>query len=731
MKTKNTNSFAEHMNRVVKNMNNSISALNGLSETIISNDDVVNIDMNDGTTIQIPSYQNLLNRLKVVENTVETFTGGSGIVKTVDGANRQIKVETLPSVPARITNIESPTTFKTNANWFFESLMFPKIVVPIDLTNKVEDNSDRLLVNRVIIPLTEDNELFYDEQIKDKNLSYEALITLLSDNRVEYYEDLETIYFPLKSEKYKGNFTIVNSEVTDGVRWYYLDNLFYGYNNDVNNTANKELNVGDVLRYYNSLFEISNIDKNLQRITLTASMGLDNPIVGGEFLFYESPFANKSIEVGVGINEINCIYFKGVDEDFNIVCNNWSDCVNFISNNLVNEDEETLYSFYKNYVSDFGAEWISQAKEKRISAYSGHIPNVPELNSNNFKVVHINTQLNSTLDKDKIINLSSQITSLKSTIESSRNTIAQIKASLTTVSLESDRYRLQNLLNNEELTLTTSTSEYNSLVNELLAFSKENDINLSNPKYRVRGFFMIPELINNEDIIGFDIKYRYIKNDETGVDLGTYTYSSNDGQVSSTAVFSDWNLTSSHLKEKRYNEELDTFEWVEENVGDGNSININQIDIPINAGEKVEFCVRAISEAGYPNCPLKSQWSDTVIIAFPDNLIATSQIANLINDVKSDYNSIQLNSVLESAGFYSHISDERISTSDETKTYHHNAENIYYDKKGKDSNGNETNETISVKTILDELLGIKQASLELKIAELENKIKELEERLKE
>jgi hypothetical protein len=701
MNTKNTNSFAEHMNRVVKNMNNSISALNGLSETIISNDDVVNIDMNDGTYIQIPSYQNLLNRLKVVENTVENFTGGNGVVKTVDGTNRQIKVETLPKVPTRITNVVAPTKFKTNANWFFESLMFPKIVVSIDLTDKVEESSDRLLVNRVIIPLNDDNNKFYEEQIKDKNLSYENLISLLTSKEVDYYEDLETVYFPLKSEKYSGIFNIIKSETINGIEWYYLDTLFYGYSNDTNNTANIELKLGDTLRYYNSLFEIANIDKNTKRISLKPTIGLDKPIVGADFSYYESPFASKNIEIGIGIDEINCVYLKGVDENFNLTCAKWSECVNFISNNLVNENEETLYSFYRNYVSDFGAEWISQAKEKRVSAYNGSIPNIPTLNSNDFKVVHINTQLNSTLDKNKIIDLSSQITSLKSTIESSRNTIAQIKSNLASASVDSERYQLQNLLTNEELTLSTSTSEYNSLVNELLAFSKENDINLANPKYRVRGFFAIPEPINGEEVIGFDIKYRYIKNDETGVELGTYNYSNGDNTT--VAVFSDWNLTSSHFKEKKYNSELDVFEWVEESVGDGNSININQIDIPINAGEKVEFCVRSVSEAGYPNCPRKSDWSESVIVSFPENLMSTNQISNLITDIKSDYNAILLNSVLESAGVNAHLSDEVISP-DKTKTYRHNSDNVYYIKKTIDDNRNEVTQTISVSSMLRELL---------------------------
>ena len=129
----NVNSFADNMNKFAKNASTVISTLNGLSDMITSDEDVIKIDVIDGNDIQLPSYQNVLKRLKVVEDTVNAFTSGKGSVKAVDGTNRQVKVETLPTTPSKISNISTPSSFKTNANWFFESLMFPKILVSIDL----------------------------------------------------------------------------------------------------------------------------------------------------------------------------------------------------------------------------------------------------------------------------------------------------------------------------------------------------------------------------------------------------------------------------------------------------------------------------------------------------------------------------------------------------------------------------------------------------------------------
>lgn len=705
MGNKNINSFSENVNKLVNSTNNIISMVNGINETFISDNEVIDVSVNDTDIIQLPSYQNILNRLKNVENVVESFTSGRGIVK-IDGTNREIKVETLPNVPQKITEIETPTNFKINSNWFFENLLFPKLTISIDLVNKIDNDSDRVYISRIIIPLNDNNKYFYEENIHNKNLSYEELLLLLNQNDISYFEDVETIYFPLKGEEYNGNFLIKNIEIVDGKRWFYLDNTSYKKNGEEN--SNLTLKKGDTLRYNNSLYIIDII--NNDSIFLKSKMGLETPKIGDVFQFYTSPTQNKNIEIPIGVDEINCIYLKGVNEKYNLIGNDWSDCVSFISNELLNENGTTLKTYYQQYVSDFGAEWISLAKEKKIPAYNGIIPNTPTLNASDFKVVQINTQVNATIDKNKLTNLSSQITTLKSSINSSRNTISKLKNNLTTTTLNSERFKLQNLITNEELQLSTNTSEYKSLVNELEGFVKESGVITIPPKYRIRGFFPIPEpkytydennnLLSKQEVIGFDIKYRYIKKDETGVELGTYLY--RDGDSSINAIFSDWNIISSPIKEKVYNEKLDIFEWVEENVGDGNTININQVDIPINDGEKVEIMIRSISEAGYPNCPLKSNWSNSVIISFPNNLTTTNKITNLLDDVKSDSNSIKLDDVLNSAGFYSHISDEIVASDDNTKIYHHDTENIAFKEKTT-TNGSEVINTISLYTAMEKL----------------------------
>ena len=164
--------------------------------------------------------------------------------------------------------------------------------------------------------------------------------------------------------------------------------------------------------------------------------------------------------------------------------------------------------------------------------------------------------------------------------------------------------------------------------------------------------------------------YRYLHTDETGIKLNTYEYS-NSENIIQTGVFTDWNIMESALLEKVFDNELDKFVWKEESTADGSKININQIDIPIRSGEKVEIKVRSISEAGYPSNPLKSSWSQSIIISFPDNLTTNDTVTTILDSVKNDMTAVVLQETMSAAGVYTHFADSN-------STYKHSASNIFY-----------------------------------------------------
>ena len=195
--------------------------------------------------------------------------------------------------------------------------------------------------------------------------------------------------------------------------------------------------------------------------------------------------------------------------------------------------------------------------------------------------------------------------------------------------------------------------------------------------------------------------YRYLHTDETGVKLDTYEYSAYNSDDSSilagtiqTGVFTDWNMISSSVLSKVYDEDLQTYRWVAQNTSDGSQININQLDIPIRKGEKVEIKVRSISEAGYPYNPLKSEWSNSVIKEFPDNLTSDDSVTTILDTVKNDLNAVVLQETLSAAGVYTHLSDGNSS-------YKHVSSNIGYTDSATDSSGNTTLTEMSVQNKLD------------------------------
>lgn len=200
---------------------------------------------------------------------------------------------------------------------------------------------------------------------------------------------------------------------------------------------------------------------------------------------------------------------------------------------------------------------VAEAKEKRITAYNGKTPNTPTLYEGDFRVVQINTQINAALDTQEVKSTTSDIETVKSEINSLKSTIAAQKTDLQSITDLSEYNAMQTQISTNTTQLESLQTQYSSLISYLQTLVKENSAVNVDPKYHVRGFFPIPALQYSDadeklpqEIIGFDIAYHYIREDQTGSELNTYTYTDNDGEECLTGVFSDWNFTQSVLKER-------------------------------------------------------------------------------------------------------------------------------------------------------------------------------------
>ena len=710
----NTNSFSENLSQLTAQTTQAIEMLAGMNEALSGETAEVKIS-ND---ISLPSFSNVVKRLERAENTISKFVQGKGIVETDDGTFRKVKVSTISRPPETIGTLNPVTEFSINPNWFFESLQYPRCIVKLDLTDKIDPASDRVYVTRIILDSEEvtssgiDVKSFYAANIQNVNIGYSALINLLENNGIPYKEDRDEVALPLTYERFKGEYGITDirllkDEKGKSQQWVYLDNINYMIvdENGQETSSGFVLNVGDYLRYNYSLYKIVDIAQNQKRVRLDYAVGYETIGIGDVIELYNAPFADKKVEIGIGINEINIVYVKGINEEYNLLARNWSAPISFYTNDLVFSENSAVSfkSYYVDNVADFGQTLIAQIKEGQIYSFNGKKPIAPVLNADDMNVVQINTQLDATLDKETYNKLTIEIASTKSNITAVRHTISSNKDLLIQSSSEDDRTNIQNLINNDTTKLNSLTTQYNSLVDELNTLLVEAGVINYSPKYHIRGFFGIPASRFSDEntrageqrVIGFEIMYRYLHTDETGVKLESYEFTDTTNNVIQTGVFTDWNIYQSSILAKVFNEETGLYEWTNENPADGSQININQIDIPIRSGEKVEIKVRSISEAGYPYNPLKSDWSNSIIISFPDNLTSDDNVTTMLDTVKNDMTAVVLQETMSAAGVYTHLADSN-------STYKHTASNIAYTDSTTDPSTNLTTLTeMSVQNKLD------------------------------
>jgi hypothetical protein len=670
------NSFTQTVADLTASVNVALAAMTGMNEALTTENDTVTITVEGVDPVtgdpslynySMPSYQYTLEQLERISNTVNTFVSGAGVVLLDDGTFRRVSTIPLAKSPAPITDIDAPTKFRWRNNWFFESFLFPQLYVQFDLKGKIDDRSDRVKVRRLIFDNFDETETqWFKDTFIGNYYSYQDTTTILEENGKRYWTDEEVQNLPLNPTKYTGTFTITDKKVINNSEWYFLNTLNYGLTTDSSVVNNIELKIGDQLRYRESLYKIDSIETTEKRVKLISLVGVGRPNVNNKFYIYSTPFEEKYVRIPIGYNECNILFMKGVNDDFNIIADSWGDGISFYTNDLtLSGSTSTLESYYFNYVVDFGKQMEGQAKDKMTPAFYGVTPDAPTISTDQFEVKQINTQLNAALDTEAIKSTQTQIESTKTIINSLKSTIAQQKAELVELTDPAAREDLQSKIDNNISQLSKKTVEYQSLVKSLATLAYENDAVIGNPKYRVRGFFEIPsgkKLTNNssedpQEIIQFEVSYRYLRLDNTGNPLNTYSYQDPSTGQKITGTFTDWNIVQTPIKKKVYDSSLGKYVWQSENVGDGESVNINQVDIPIRKGEKVELRIRSISEAGWPQNPLKSSWSDRVIVNFPSNLEGSDQVTNILTDATQEEQQIQLDETLNATGVITHLQD--------------------------------------------------------------------------
>ena len=664
------------------------------------------------STIKIPSMGYMGMQVTALNNQIETLVSANDkelILKYTDGSVRSFEMKALSTLIDTLESIKDaqftiPSEFRVKNNWFFESFLNPLIYVTINIQSFLTDNNvNKFAVKRIIANTISDaDNSFFDSNIKGRtDIVYEDLLTALDNEGIVYTEDDNIVDLPYAINRYQGSFSVIKitdeDVVVDGVtmkqKHYKLDVLTYVDILNGNNST-KLIDIGDVLITSNDTeFRVVSIDRNTNSVLLEKIFGTDSIAIGTNILRIR-PLAYRipELQINVGFNERQVIFVKPISRTLDLTVNTWSMGFGIFTNELLitltSGDQIDLSSYYNNFVSDFGMMFLSMAKEKQVPAALGVTPDAPLLDAANFEVKRINSHLK----EDKSVDDLRQKIATKEKLE---NEVAEINKDINTQKLklndsntvsDAERLKIKKSIDEDVAKKNSSLTQLSTTISEITLDIKTNVGFRTTPKYRVRGFWNIPDpkttTHGNQTIIQFVVSYRYISKKGNANNVNQITYVNAAG-AQEMGFFSNWVEVVSPIRKKEYDENSGIYIWSAENTADPDVVNINQLDIPISSGESVEIRVKSISEAGYPINPLSSDWSTSVIIPFPDDLEATEEETQIAQRMQLDEVSVKFQEELNARGLDIHLLNS-VVTGD--KYYGHKAEDIasgYFTPEGK------------------------------------------------
>jgi len=703
-----SNSFSDVLNRMLAQSNNALSIYKGISNAVSGTSESVTITITDEAgeeqTIQVPSFGYLSNAISRLENTVSTLSnmgdGDGSTIRLSDGSYRKLLTSKIPSEAPSITVNGDVTNFKFKSNYFYEELINPLLYVTVDLSdssNKIPVDTQRVQVQRYLIQGITDTQEWntFISGIKnaggDSTIKYKAFLSSVATKGYNYILDDEVVSLPPRTKRYTGSFTITdtNEEVVDGskVTEYIFSDLRYTDNNTGSVktrylTINDEIEVVGDDNTVDTKYKVVAVDNSRNAVQLSCVEGF-RPINSSSNIRISTESTDSiSIDVPIGFDEYCVLFIKAIDHNSNIPASEWSNGIAFYSNNLSYVDgqgkTQTLATYYQKNVTDIGKMLLSYAQDFYPCIADAITPTAPTLSESDFNVVQINKQVTDTDSAESIQTLVAEKNSIEADLDRLSQLISATKTKIQTSKyINADAKKQDNdLLASYIAEQTTKSNEYSDVVNGIQnkysVYGSHKD-----PKYRVRGFWKIPDAAvaptGTQEIIKFKIRYRYLNSNGNANNIQEYTYVDDaSANTEATAVFSNWVIDETILRSRVKDSTTGMWKWADIKNTDIDSVDINQLEIPINKGEQVEIQIKSVSEAGYPNNPAESDWSASVIIPFPEDLMYDT-VEDIVNQNKQDLAKNALQKELTSMGVRGHVSDS-FATND--KYFAHTATSI-------------------------------------------------------
>ena len=668
MSSKVKNSFSTFLDQAVILTNNSMEVLDKINEAVTSNEDSVTLTITSpenpesSITYQIPSFGSLKNSIDRLEATLATMSNVSGTtgstLRLSDGSYRKIITSKVPSEAPTITKVNNITNFEFKSNWFFEDMLNPMLYVTWDFTNQIPEDTERVMIQRYILECDTIKKIkVFNKFFNGRNdIKYKDFLYTLVENNIRYTLDDEIKDLPPRSKRYSGNFSVISGDMennptdTGKSMRYKLLNLHYTDNRaDIENT--RILSVGDVVEVNSNpvttRYKVTYVDVSSNKVGLKCIEGMEPVRVGSNTLRISATQDSEiKADIPIGFDERQVIFVKPIDPDSNMPAASWSRGVGFYSNELTYIDgsgnNKTLQSFYQKNVVDFGQILLSYGEDYYPTIREGIKPNPPTLNysdgEGDFRIVQINSQLTEGTDAASFRELVASKASIVSSIDNNYKEIEKQKTLIQTTNFvdatekKNAQDKLASLIEEQE----QLNSNYTSIINTIK--SKYTDGENATPKYRIRGFWDIPEekispSSGVQRIIKFKIRYRYLNKNGVANKEEEFEYDSNG--ITLKGRFSNWNEIETKLRPRVKVNGTWTWEYIDTNNAE--TVNINQLDIPIQKGEIVEIQIKSVCEAGFPANPLESDWSEPIRVAFSDFAeLEADDVSELIKQNNAD-----------------------------------------------------------------------------------------------
>ena len=749
-------SFPKVADQILNFNKNIVDILSKINTIATTTDPTISLQiLNENGVLKnynIPSVNSLKSEIDRLNNNINSMysidTTGSLIQTSPNNFKKVITVD-LNREPNPISSLGSVNTFIATPNWFFDSMLNPMLNVELDLTGQIENNVRKVQIRRYIVDFNKDTAGNFTNLGQSALNSFNTLFRGNSSINITDFENwhrttpgvieplnprIDEQVFDLEPNEllYDGIFSVlqIQEDRINRKIFYVLNTLDYL---EVSLNQIQQLKVGSEVivnrektstRY--RILEISTSDVN-PRIRVERVEGLEAIPVGiGTLKIYSPIVYKKNVRVSLGYNERNIVFAKPINTDNHLLSRNWSLGTGYWSNDLrlssnSSDDGITMEQFYIDYVYDYGTVLQDLVAKKTPNKLAG-TPVSPTLNTTNFKVVQINKHLTDTPDSNLVKQKHNYQQSLKSELQQISEAITDKNKNMKFVKFKSEASKKQAFLEIDELSKKKdSTSKLLTTTNQEIIDISKNPLTKVDPVFRVRGFWSIPEAVitrstKPQEIVQFRVQYRYVSKD--GKETPIETFSIDNTQT--TAAFSNWSEFKTDARKRIFDPSNGSYAWQIEDVSSADTPNINQLDIPIKANERVEVRIKSISEVGWPESAVESNWSDIISIDFPDNLNnVLNENGFILQEANKEDLKINMNRELSAKGLDEHLSD---TFTVNNKVFHHDTAKIL--SGFKDENGVALDLYEYLKKMEDTIKGlqekIKRAKGELEVVVLRN-----------